>query len=154
MDLFRITKSKYKKDLSGKGAELFGGRWNKQGMPALYTSKNRSLCVLEFLVHTPKSIAPKGQVILTIKIPAKLESEIVKIPKKALKKGWDTIQNEKWTEALGSKYFEEKNKLGIIVPSVIIPQEYNVVLNPLHKAYKLIKIRSQSSFPLDERLFK
>ncbi len=154
MVLYRITKKKYKNDLSGKGAELFGGRWNKKGTPALYTSQNRSLCVLELLVHAPKFLVPKNQIILSIHIPKKLEKELVKVSKRELGTEWNKIQNEEWTEDIGYKYFYKKQKLGIIVPSVIIPQEYNVVLNPSHKNYKLIKVKRGLDFNLDERLFK
>ena len=153
MQVFRITKTKYQNDLSGKGAELFGGRWNPIGTPALYTSAYRSLCILELLVHTPKEIIPPNYIIQTIEIPKKLEREIVEFDNATLAKNWDALQHEQWTEQLGRQQFEA-GKLGIKVPSAIIEFEYNIVLNPNHSTFKKIKLVDKIDFKLDMRLFK
>ncbi len=152
MQVFRITKKKYASDISGKGAELFGGRWNPVGTPALYTSQNRALAILELLVHTPKEIVPPNQILLTINIPQKLESKILSVDE--LKDGWDALQTNEWTQELGLQYFQASDALGIIVPSAVISLENNIVLNPAHKDYQHIKITDQSEFKFDERLFK
>lgn len=153
MKVFRISKAKYRKDLSGKGAELFGGRWNPIGIPALYTSENRALCALEILAHTPKDFLPPKYIIQAIQIPKDLESLILALSNKELPRNWDSIQNIRETEELGKTYFEN-NYLGIIVPSVIIKQEKNIVLNPLHPKYAEIKITEEISFSIDDRLIK
>lgn len=152
MKVFRITKKKYSSDISGKGAELFGGRWNPIGTPALYTSQNRALAILELLVHTPKEIVPPNQILLTIEIPKKLESKILLVDK--LKDDWDALQTNEWTQNLGLRYFQKSDTLGIIVPSALINLEKNIVLNPSHKDYQQIEIIDQSEFKFDERLFK
>ncbi|MEM1319584.1 MAG: RES family NAD+ phosphorylase [Bacteroidota bacterium] len=154
MEVFRITKEKYKADLSGKGAELFGGRWNPVGCPALYTSESRALCALEILVHTSKDFLPPKYIIQTIHIPRKLEKEIAHIASKNLPANWDLIQHDESTEELGLRYFKEKNKLGIKVPSVIIQQESNIILNPLHPLYHKVKIIGTTGFHIDRRLIK
>ncbi len=154
MKVFRITKDKYKDDLSGKGAELFGGRWNPIGYPALYTSENRALCALEILAHTPKDFLPPKYIIQSILIPKMLEKEIVDIKLKNLPPEWNLIQPDESTENFGLRYFNEKNKLGIKVPSVIIQQESNIILNPLHKLYSNIKTIDMIDFHIDERLLK
>lgn len=152
MKVYRITKEKYAKDISGKGAELFGGRWNPIGIPALYTSENRALSILELLVHTPKEIVPPKYIILTLEIPNKLEDGIIKITE--LKDNWNTLQTNDWTQELGLKYFRTHNVVGIKVPSAIIEMENNIVLNPMHKSYHKIKIIDSSEFIFDERLLK
>lgn len=152
MKVYRISKKKYAKDLSGKGAELFGGRWNPIGTAALDTSKSRALCVLELLVHTPKEIAPKNYIILTIQIPKELEKSIIKIEK--LPKGWDSLKVKNITQKIGFNSFKDKNTLGIIVPSSIIKEEYNVLLNPNHSDFHKLKIISIEEFKLDTRLLK
>ena len=58
MIVYRLCKSIYKKDLSGKGAEIAGGRWNSKGYAILYTSESRSLCTAEIAVHTPLGNVP------------------------------------------------------------------------------------------------
>lgn len=150
MKVFRITKKKYAKDLSGKGAELFGGRWNPIGTPALYTSENRALAILELLAHTPKKVVPEKYVLLELEISAKIEKQILRINK--LQKGWNDLQVNDWTQQLGLKYFNEKNILGIQVPSTIIPLEKNMVLNPLHQNYAFIKTVKSGEFKIDTRL--
>lgn len=153
MEVFRISKAKYRKDLSGKGAELFGGRWNPIGIPALYTSQNRALCALEILAHTSKDFLPPKYVIQAIQIPKAFKNSIIELTNKELPKNWDSIQNLKETEELGKTYFEN-NYLGIIVPSVIIKQEKNIILNPRHPKYGEIKIIEEINFIIDDRLLK
>ena len=153
MIIFRITKRKYKNDLSGKGAEFFGGRWNPVGIPALYTSENRALCALEILAHTPREYLPPKYIIQSILIPKPLVKDLASLNIKNLPKNWDSIQHFKDTEELGEEYFN-KNCLGLIVPSVIIKQEKNIVLNPLHTEYDEIKIVDEIDFYINERLFK
>ncbi len=154
MEVFRITKKKYKNDLSGKGAELFGGRWNPMGTPALYTSENRALCALEILVYTPKEILPPNYIIQTIHIPEEFEKDIVTLAIRDLPLNWDTLQYEQLTESLGLKSFKDENKIGLRVPSVIIKQENNIVLNPLHQLYKKIKVIEEIEFFIDKRLLR
>ena len=152
MKVYRITKKKYSSDISGKGAELFGGRWNPIGTPALYTSESRALCVLELLVHTPKEILPPNHMLLTIEIPVDLEEKVLTVTE--LKEDWDSLQTNELTQKTGLKYFEEHGVLGIIIPSAIINMEKNIVLNPSHEDYKNVKLINKSEFKFDERLFK
>ena len=153
MEVFRITKAKYKNDLSGKGAELFGGRWNHVGTPALYTSENRALCALEILAHTPKEFLPPKYIIQSILIPKSLEKELVSFAIENMPNKWDVIQHFELTEELGEESFR-KNALGLIVPSVIIKLEKNIILNPLHPKYDQVKVINETDFFIDERLLK
>ena len=153
MEVFRITKTKYKNDLSGKGAELFGGRWNEVGTPALYTSENRALCALEILVHTPKDFLPPKYIIQSILIPKPLEKELVNFTSENLPDNWNSIQHLEVTVDLGEENFK-KNVLGLLVPSVIIKSEKNIVLNPLHRKYDQIRVVDEIDFVIDERLLK
>ena len=153
MKIFRITKKKYQDDLSGKGAELFGGRWNPVGIPALYTSESRALCILELLVHTSKELAPPSFIIQSLNIAKKFEKLIVKLDLNKLDDGWNDIQHPEWTEKIGEKYFNKGN-LGIMVPSSIVEFESNLVLNPQHKNYNEVVLSNKVELELDGRLFK
>ncbi len=153
MKVYRITKKKYQDDLSGKGAELYGGRWNPIGTPALYTSESRALCVLELLVHTQKELVPPLYIIQTIAIPDSLDKEIKKLDIHDLNPDWDKLQHPEWTEILGNDYFK-KGCLGIIVPSCIIRFERNIVLNPNSEHYSELTAESKVDFELDKRLFR
>jgi len=154
MVIYRITKQRYKNILSGKGAEIYGGRWNSIGTPALYTSENRALSVLELLVHTPKGILPPKYTILTLNVPAKFEDQIISIPRNKLPKNWNALQPEVESMEIGDKYFTEFKTLGIIVPSTIIKGENNIILNPIHVSFNEITITTKLEVELDERLLK
>ena len=69
MLVYRLSKKQYANDLSGTGAKIAGGRWNKKGTAILYTSSAVSLCLLEVIVHIPLSFLPKNMVLSTIEIP-------------------------------------------------------------------------------------
>jgi RES domain-containing protein len=75
MNVFRLAKSPFHLDLSGKGAELFGGRWNSKGIPMLYTGQNRSICHAEALVHLSRNIYPLDFWMVEIEIPENLEMD-------------------------------------------------------------------------------
>ena len=68
MIVFRLSSSKYAKDLSGKGAEKSGGRWNSKGIALVYTGQSRALCTAEIAVHTPLGNIPLGYEIISIEI--------------------------------------------------------------------------------------
>ncbi|MEM1123265.1 MAG: RES family NAD+ phosphorylase, partial [Bacteroidota bacterium] len=127
---------------------------NPIGVPALYTSENRALATLELLVHLPKQFLPPTYVFLTINIPDESSKQIVSIPIDTLLKVWSSLQADDWTMNFGRSQFQDKNALGIRVPSTIITEEYNIVLNPLHLDYRKIEIDRQSIFSLDNRLFE
>ena len=154
MELYRITKEKYSEDISGRGAELYGGRWNSIGIPALYTSENRALGALELLVHTPKGIMPPKYILVTLEIPEYLVAKITQIDVQKLKFKWDSLRESDKSQELGRKYFIEKGAFGIRVPSTIIKSEFNIVLNPRHEDYKVVKIIKKERFLLDKRLIE
>lgn len=145
MVVFRIARKEHIEDLSGRGAELFGGRWNEKGVPALYTSSSLSLAALEILAHTDKSLPPVNLSYAKIYVPDFMASlKILKLPK-------DTTEVD-----YGSKWLKDKKELMLKVPSVILPYEYdlecNLILNPLHEDYKKIFVVETHDFSFDNRL--
>ncbi len=139
MVVFRIARKQFIEDLSGRGAELFGGRWNEKGLPALYTSSSLSLAALEILVHTDKSLPPLNLSYAKIYVPDTMAS--LKILQ--LTEGVTEID-------YGTKWLKEKKELMLKVPSVVLPYEYdlecNLILNPLHEDYKKIFVVETHDF--------
>lgn len=150
MIVFRLTKRKYKVDLSGKGAELFGGRWNPIGIPALYSSESRALCILEFLAHTPKNIIPPKFELLSIEIPDKYFTKFENVVE--LPPNWNSLETNELTQEFGKLKLQQNDCLGFIVPSAIIEQENNIILNPLNKLYDKVQIIESAEINIDERL--
>jgi len=136
--LYSVTKRKYADDLSGYGAKMYGGRWNKKGSAALYTSETSAGAVLESLAHLYNVDDLNAYIIVKLAVQ---QFELL-VPKMK-------INN---TQNLGTNLLEDKNTFGFKIPSVIDPFGYNVVLNPLHPRYNEIHIREKKDFKLDPRL--
>jgi RES domain-containing protein len=149
MIVYRLAIEIYKDDLSGEGAKLYGGRWNSVGVPALYTTENISLAALEILVRTDKHLIPLSYYLIRIEIPGSIEPFQIEAVK--LKKQWkDDIAYTRW---MGDEFLKANDLLFVKVPSAIIEEENNYILNPLHSDFKKIKIKSVYSFRFDKRLF-
>lgn len=148
MIVYRITNETYKNDISGNGAALYGSRWNSKGLPLLYTSQFISLSILESLVHLKKREIPPTQYLLQIEIPD--EAEVSEISYKKIKKNWDKELD--YTQWLGDQFLQNKQRLVLKVPSAIVPEESNFLLNPLHVKYKKVRILSSHLLELDKRL--
>jgi RES domain-containing protein len=148
-EVFRISKSKYIHDISGHGAKLYGGRWNRPGLAALYTSSHRSLALLELIVHFESSGAIADTFrFAKISVP---EERIVDIDFSFTDESDFRFNNEElW--GLTEYYFFELNYLGIWVPSAIVPQEKNLILNPQHLDFKYVKVLEIEKAQLDQRL--
>lgn len=126
---------------------MYGGRWNPQGLAALYTSQYISLSILEILVRASKTTSPDSYMLISFDIP---DNAIHQIDSKKLKKEWQ--HNLKYTQGIGEDFLREKQSLCLKVPSAIVPQENNFLLNPLHADFKKVKILSSELLQLDKRL--
>ena len=152
LTVFRLAKTRYILDTSGLGAQLSGGRWNLKGTPVIYTSQSRSLALAEFLVHTPLSLLPEDLSILAIEIPKKVT--FAKIDLSQLKKDWNTYPASEDVIQIGQHWVLNKKSCVLKVPSAIIAQEYNYILNPLHEDFAFIKFGKPEKFILDSRFKK
>ena len=151
MTVYQICKNKFKKDLSGKGAELSGGRWNSKGVPMLYTSESIALCMLEVLVHIPKSSVPDDFVPVKIEIPDNAAISEVKI--NSLPNGWNEFPFTEETRNIGDDFIRQQANLLLKVPSSIVPDSFNMLLNPQHPEMKEVKIAGIQRSPFDVRLY-
>lgn len=151
MIVFRLSKSKHSRDLSGKGAEKFGGRWNSKGVAVLYTSDSRALCTAEIAVHTPLGNLPFDYEVTLIKIPENTiipELEISELPA-----DWKSIPHSHSTQEIGDKFVDEEKFVALKVPSAVVQGEFNYLINPAHPDFRSITIEKTESFCFDERLF-
>jgi RES domain-containing protein len=149
MILYRLTNGEFIHDLSGTGAKLYGGRWNAPGFNALYTTENISLAVLEILVHIKKYKRPIDYHLVTIDIPQTFSPAIIN--KEKLKRNWK--DDVSYTQFMGDEFLKSSNELLLKVPSVIVDQENNYIINPKHLGISKVKITSTKLFEFDERLY-
>lgn len=152
MEVFCISKCKYIKDLSGTGARANGGRWNSKGRAVVYTACSRSLAALEALAHIPQKNLPSDLCLAILHIPDSLAIQSLSI--KNLPADWQTIAIRPTTQPFGDRWLNKGDTALLKVPSVIIPEEYNLLINPSHPDAVKIQIKEVHPFVFDKRLKK
>jgi RES domain-containing protein len=149
MLVYRITRQIYANDLSGTGARLYGGRWNNIGRPMVYTASSQSLAILEALVHLPTAIIPNDFCLITINTPEDIfEANIRLFPP-----NWAAYPEPEILKRTGDFFLKENKRLLMKVPSAIVKQEFNYLINPMHPKISSVKIIKSEPFTFDERLF-
>jgi RES domain-containing protein len=133
---------------SGEGAAAGGGRWNTPGTPVVYLSEHKSLAALETLVHLSRRAAVRF-VFFRVGLPAEV---IERLPRQALSAQWTHEPPLAETQAVGDGWVRENRSAVLAVPSVIIPEEFNYLLNPAHPDFKKISIGKPQPFAFDPRL--
>lgn len=150
MIVYRIAKNKYIDDLSGKGAELYGGRWNSEGSPVLYTSAFLSLSVLELLANQVWRHVSIGYSYISIEVPEELQVD--RLSPNDLPIGWNQPSYHIDTLRRGDNWLKANDSVGLWVPSAVLPQENNLLLNPVHTDFKSIKTKEVADLRIDHRI--
>lgn len=134
----------------GTGAALYGARWNSQGFSVIYAAASYAGAMLEMLAHSGRLGAiPRSHQSVKIEIPDSIEIEELKgddLP------GWnfpDLVESQKY----GDEWIQEKRTVVLVVPSVIAPEERNVLINPVHPDFKEITVSPPKDVIWDPRLF-
>lgn len=152
MKAWRLSRfDSQQRTFDGEGARLFPGRWNPAGVPVVYASEHFSLAVLEVLVHARVDQVRVVLHAFEITIPDALV-EVVRAEQ--LPRGWDGAAIARATRELGATWARGRRSVALSVPSVIVRQERNVVLNPLHSDFAQLDIARPARFRFDERLLR
>lgn len=149
MILYRFSSKQFANQLNGEGAKLFGARWNSTGLPVVYCSTAISLAILELLVHYVSYEHFINNQLTVIEVP---ENKLRVINLKHLKHKWQA--DESYTRFIGDEFLKQQTSLLLQVPSAIIPEENNVLINPKHKDFSKLKIIENRNFNFDLRLFR
>ncbi|MBH2003528.1 MAG: RES family NAD+ phosphorylase [Sphingobacteriia bacterium] len=149
MTVYRLSKKQFASDLTGEGARLFGGRWNHIHTGCLYTSASRALALLEFSVNVNRILAPKSLCIVTLEIS---EKNMLKLDIRDLPGNWQEVPAPGSTRDFGTGLLQEARYSVIAIPSVIVPDEYNYLLNPLHKDHAKLRITAVRELDYDGRI--
>lgn len=152
MIVYRLSKQSFIYDLSGRGAEINGGRWNSKGTALIYTAASRALAVLEVAVHTPLGIMPVNYAMAIINL--KDADKIAEINLDDLPINWNTNPLSRATQRIGDAFIKANQYLALRVPSATVAGDYNYLLNPAHPDFKTVKIKTVESFEFDSRLFR
>lgn len=136
--------------LNGEGSKISGGRWNNKGTAVVYAAQTISLSILEILVRIIDSSDLTNYRFLSITFG---ESQIERMNTADLPKTWKSLPPLSETQQLGTRWVNEKRSLVLAVPSVIIPSEWNYMINPIHPEFSTLSISEKSvEFTFDERL--
>jgi len=153
MRVWRICRAAHAHEpFSGEGARRFGGRWNSRGVPMVYTSTSLALAAIEYFVHLEPNLAPDDLVSISAALP---EGEPARTMQPAdLPDAWWTEDALLRTRELGDEWIVSASSLAMLVPSVPIRSEWNVLMNPLHPHIKELKIDPPQPFVFDARMFQ
>jgi RES domain-containing protein len=131
---------------------LYGGRWNRKNIPVVYSAENRSLAALEFLVHVPLSIVPNNLSIACLEIPNNIVPE--HIPITQLPKNWRDYPAPSELADWGSEWALSRRSLLLRVPSAVVVDEFNVLINPKHPDINRVTLSRIESYLFDRRLLR
>lgn len=151
----RETRAYKTDDVSGAGAASCGGRWNHQQTPMVYASLSRALAVLETMVHIrePRSSKlPMDCYLVEIIIP-QVAWHAREVFDPVAHVAWDSIPGSKTAADWGTVWVREQRSLVAVVPSVVVPEEHNVLLNPQHRHAHTIRASIIRKWVYDSRLF-
>ena len=140
-------------NLSGKGAETTGGRWNRKGIPAVYASETRALACLETVVHLNAGGLPLNRYLVAIHVPDAIWSRAERGPNPA-PIGWDAQPPGLVSLDIGTAWLRAKTSALLVIPSAIVPEEFNVLINPLHADGAAVTAEKTRRWTYDPRLTK
>ncbi len=148
ISVYRISREKYCRDLTGAGDRLYGGRWNPKGTSTLYTADSRALAAMELSVRIDLNDLPTDLMMMSLELPSDASIAVVD----TLPLGWDAHPPTTVSQLIGKQFIEEGDYLVLKVPSVTVRGDYNYLLNPQHTAFGAVKTLFVEPFFLDIRL--
>lgn len=146
--VWRLVKERHADTaFDGEGARLYGGRWNSNGHRVVYTSSSLALAALETLVHLDTSLPLPRFVAFCVYLPGDYIAQ-VGLPSSASS---DALPSLMETRRLGDAWITEGRHAVLSVPSALVPQEFNFLLNPAHPFFPKLEIAAPIPFVLDIR---
>jgi len=140
-------------DTTGAGAKATGGRWNRKGRAVLYTSGSVALACLETVVHSRTGSLPMNRYLVRIDIPPAAWSARTEQTVQSLPLGWDAVPEGRVSLDLGDAWLAAGDSPVLVVPSAIVPEESNVLIDPAHPLCRGLSARKLRRWLYDQRLF-
>ena len=148
--VWRIARRPYALDRTGRGACEHGGRWNLPGTEVVYAARSIALAALEVFVHVA-GVVPRDLVLVRIELPEGCSVEEPAVA--ALPVGWDALPARGASMELGSAWARGRRSLVLHVPSALVPEEGNAVLNPAHPEFAAVRMTIARPFRYDPRMY-
>ena len=149
MRLWRIVRRNHA-GLDGEGARLYGARWSSPGTAVVYAASHLSLAALEYLVHVDPDDAPDDLVALRLDTPEWATALI--LASASLPAGWRHAPSPPECHEIGDRWARNGQHLLLRVPSVLVPEESNLLVNPMHRDAPLVHVSGSRPFSFDPRL--
>lgn len=147
MELWRISRHH---DLNGEGGLRAPGRWHHRGNRIVYLAETPAGALLEACVHTSANDVPPSYTLLRIDVPLAVSTE--RFDQTKLPPEW--IDRVELTRELGTKWLESARSVLLRVPSALVPETFNLLLNPIHTRARLVQIEAAYEYPFDPRIKK
>ncbi len=135
--------------MNGEGARLHGGRWNPEGISAVYLADSRALAMLEILVHAPREALQLDWRVIGVEID---EKDIATPPLAALPDDWAELPSSSGARNFGAAWLRAGAGLALRLPSVVVPRESVLLLNPLHPKFSALELGLPETILFDSRL--
>lgn len=146
----RVTLDFETTDMSGKGGERFRGRWSEKGTPMVYAASTRALACLETIVHLTQGVElPMNRYLVEILVPRDAWEAAEHAPRTV---GWDAQPEGRVSMRWGTAWAQSGRSLLARVPSVIVPEEENVLINPRHPHLGRLAVTKVRKWLYDSRL--
>jgi len=147
---FRIVKPRWAPSaMDGEGARIAGGRWNPPGLPVVYLAETRALAALEMLVHLDRLARQMPLVIIEVEFPDSLINEVFPGD---LPQDWNLAVGADPLRRLGADWLRGMRTFAMRVPSAVIPEEANFLINPRHPDAAMIRVGHPVPWRFDARL--
>ena len=151
LTVFRLGKHLYRDQLfSGQGGLYASGRWTPRGRPVVYTSASISLAVLEYTVNYRRHGWVPATVLGRAVIPTNVRVDSLSVDK--LPSNWFAASAPSQLQILGGDWLERGETAVLKVPSAIVTEEWNYLINPLHTDFRKIRISTPKPFNFDQRV--
>ena len=150
MRVWRLAREPYSRDREGTGAFLVGGRWTPPGVRVIHAASSIALAGLEYLVHA--ATPPADLMLIAIDVPE--DAKIDRPSMDALPEDWASPLPSERCQAWGRQWCEARRALAVAVPSVIVPEERNYLINVGHAAMRGVSLKSIRRFAFDLRVLR
>ncbi|MGH7820690.1 MAG: RES family NAD+ phosphorylase [Candidatus Binatia bacterium] len=148
--VWRIARRPYGLDRLGVGAREEGGRWNRPGTAVIYAGPTIAIAALEKFVHLA-GVMPADLALVRIELPDGHSAERPELAN--LPNDWNALPPGPASIEFGTKWARENRSLVLYVPSVLVPEERNALLNPGHPEFAGVKMTVELEFRYDPRMF-
>jgi len=146
-----VARRPFALDRLGTGARQDGGRWNHPGFGVIYAGATPAIAAVEKLVHI-NGVDPGDLVLARIDLPRR--ASIERHGYDDLPSGWDAVPAGRVSMDFGTKWIEERRSLMFCVPSTIVREEMNAILNPSHPQFGGVTMKIVRDFVYDLRLLR